>query len=95
MIDADGNVVCDKCKKYLQQGDWPFCPHPSNVTYNAVGDECDVWIRHGICNDDGTPKHYTSKQEIKRAAEKAGLINMVRHVGERGTDKAKHTTRWY
>ena len=95
MITPEGDTVCDKCNKTIEWGDWPFCPHGKNVSYNAVGDECDVWIRHGICNDDGTPKHYTSKEDIKKAAKKAGLTNMVRHVGEIGTDKARHTTRWY
>lgn len=94
MIDTDGNVICDKCNKYLQQGDWPFCPHDKNVSYNAVGDECDVWVRHGICNEDGTPRHYTSKEAMRKEAIRQNVTNMVRHVGEQGSDKAKHTTRW-
>lgn len=88
-------MTCPKCCVELKVGDWPFCPHPNAVTYNAIGDECDVWIRHGLCNEDGTPKHYTSKEQIRKDAQAAGLTNMVRHVGENGTDKAKHTTRWY
>lgn len=38
------------------------------------GDECDVWINHGICNDDGSPKRYRSKAEIKQAAYEKGLF---------------------
>lgn len=31
-------------------------------------------IKHGICNEDGTPKRYDSKSEIKRAAFEAGYF---------------------
>lgn len=53
-----------------------------------------VWIRHGICNEDGTPRKYYSKSEMKREAERRGLVNRVEHVGSAGSDKNKHTSRW-
>ena len=53
-----------------------------------------MWIKHGICNADGTPKRYDSHSEMRRAAEKAGLVNKVVHQGSKGSDKSKHTTRW-
>ena len=31
-----------------------------------------LMIEHGICNEDGTPKRYDSKREIREAARKAG-----------------------
>lgn len=94
MIDSDGNVVCDKCNKHLLQGDWPFCPHEKNTSYNVIGDECDVWIRHGICNEDGSPRHYTSKEAMRKEAERRGVTNVVRHIGENGSDKSRWTTKW-
>lgn len=60
----------------------------------VLGDECDVWVKHGICNDDGTPKHYTSKKDMREAAQKKGMENHVVHIGAKGSDKSKHTSRW-
>ena len=53
-----------------------------------------VWIRHGICNEDGTPRKYYSKSEMKREADRLGLVNSVVHRGSAGTDKNQHTSRW-
>lgn len=61
---------------------------------SVIGDECDVWIKNGICNEDGSPRHYTSKQEMKREAERRGVRNRVEHIGAKGSDRSKHTTRW-
>jgi hypothetical protein len=51
-------------------------------------------IRHGLCNPDGSPRTYYSKSEIAAEAKRRGLVNIVEHVPERGSDKSKHTTRW-
>lgn len=63
---------------------------------SVIGDECDVWIKHGICNEDGTPRRYRSKAEMRLEAKRRGLINRVEHVGSPGSDKNRHghTTRW-
>jgi hypothetical protein len=60
----------------------------------VIGDEIDVLIPHGLCHADGTPRRFTSKSELRAAEKAAGLVNYVRHVGERGSDKSKFTTRW-
>ncbi len=41
---------------------------------SVIGDECDVYLRHGLCNEDGSPKRYRSKEEIKRVAFEKGLF---------------------
>ena len=61
---------------------------------SVSGDECDVWIRHGLCNLDGSPRRFTSKAEIARVAKEKGLTNVVQHKPAPGTDKNKHTQRW-
>lgn len=61
----------------------------------AIGDECDVWIKHGLCNEDGSPRRYRHKSEIAFEAKARGMMNYVRHVGTKGGDKSKHTTRWF
>jgi hypothetical protein len=60
----------------------------------VIGDECDVYIKHGLCHDDGTPRRFTSKAEMAQVAKKKGLFNWVEHVPSPGSDKSKHTTRW-
>ena len=40
------------------------------------------------------PQTFYSKSDFKRAQDAAGLKPYVRHLGEPGSDKSKHTTRW-
>jgi hypothetical protein len=63
---------------------------------SVSGDECDVTIRHGLCNADGSPRRYTSKSEIAREAARRGLRNDVTHVTNpnAGSDRNPHTQRW-
>jgi len=63
---------------------------------NVISDECDEWIRHGICHEDGSPIHYTSKAEMKRVAAEKGLEHYVEHVPSPGSDKQTKgfTTKW-
>lgn len=63
-------------------------------TAGVSGDECDIYIKHGLCHEDGAPRRFTSKAELKRAADAKGLVNRVEHVCPPGTDKSKHTSRW-
>lgn len=88
-------MTCDKCNIELAVGDWPFCPHGLGHS-NVIGDDIPggILIRHGICNEDGTPRKYYSKSEMTKEAKRRGLVNLVEHVTEPGTDKSKHTTRW-
>ncbi len=65
-------MTCEKCNKILEIGDFPFCPHDPAVPMIA-GDEIDVWIRHGICHEDGSPRRFRSKAEMKKAAFEAGV----------------------
>jgi len=77
----------------------PVCLGPREKVWRAkanavIGDECDVWVKHAICNDDGTPKRYRSKQAMKEAAAAKGMVNHVEHIAGPGSDKNKHTQRW-
>lgn len=62
--------------------------------HGVIGDECDVWAQHGLCNPDGSPRHFTSKQEMARVAQERGLTNYVVHHGSKGSDKSRLTSRW-
>lgn len=99
MIEA--NPVCNRCGVELEIGMFPFCrgnpiDHVGG-TFNVIQDSIEggVWIKHGLCNEDGSPRKYYSKTEINAEAKRRGLVNIVEHACEPGTDKAQHTTRWF
>jgi hypothetical protein len=93
-------VICDKCGVEYGIGGWPFC-NGGHGTYGGgvIGDDIPggVEIRHGLCNEDGSPRRYYSHSEIEKEAKKRGLVNRVEHVPNphSGSDKSPHTTRWY
>jgi hypothetical protein len=101
------DLVCQNGHKqydcYLKLDERPPCPEcaartetlwerPSNVIQDSI--EGGIWIEHGLCNADGTPRKYYSKSEIAAEAKRRGLVNIVEHVTEPGTDKSKHTQKW-
>ena len=91
-------MTCDKCGAELEVGSWPFCKgSPSDhvkQSNSVIGDEIDITVEHGLTNLDGTPRRYTSREELNKEAKKRGYTNYVVHVPEKGSDKSKHTTRW-
>lgn len=86
-----GEVLCNECQQPTKR----IWVGKANA---VIGDEIPggVWIRHGICNEDGTPRKYYSHSEMRKEAARRGLQNMVRHVTDpkSGSDKNPHTTRW-
>jgi hypothetical protein len=64
------------------------------VGSKVIGDEIDVTIRHGLCNADGSPRRFRSRTEMNKVAKERDLINRVEHLGSKGSDRSKHTTRW-
>lgn len=62
----------------------------------VIGDDIPggMEVRHGLCNEDGSPRKYYSKSEMKREATQRGWVNHVEHIGAPGSDKSKHTSRW-
>lgn len=91
---------------FLKIGERPSCPtcgQPTETLWrgksaNVVDDSIPggVEIRHGICNEDGTPRRYYSHSEINAEAKRRGYKNIVTHVTDprSGSDKSPHTTRW-
>lgn len=82
-------VACNACGAPTER---VWMQHASAV----IGDDIPggVLIEHGICNPDGTPRKYYSKSEMRREAVRRGYENHVVHIGERGSDKSPHTSRW-
>lgn len=92
--------ICEQSQE-LTHGQKVVCAGQLERVWHAksggvISDECDVWVKHGICNEDGSPRHYTSKAEMARVAAERGLVNHVEHIPSPGSDKNKHghTTRW-
>lgn len=91
--------MCERCLKPSDVGEHGlyFCPlEARSDALSVIGDEIPggVLIEHGICNEDASPRRYYSKSEMAAEAKRRGLVNFVRHVGEKGSDKSPHTTRW-
>lgn len=91
-----GHPKCPECGEQTVN----FWQSPTNQEYgkptNVIGDDIPggVEIRHGICNEDGTPRVYYSKSEMRKEAARRGLVNRVEHVTRKDTDKSPHTSRW-
>jgi hypothetical protein len=99
LVDSECENGHDNLDVWLEEGETPPCRECGAKTYRlygsaVIGDECDVTIKHGLCNEDGTPRRYTSKAEIAAEASRRGLRQHVEHVPSRGSDKNPHTQRF-
>ena len=97
------DLVCSVCRHVFEAFEWPrehtMCPLCGNATEHiwlpghtpaVIGDEIDRVVE----NLGPRPKRYRSRVELKRDMDAAGVTPFVRHIGENGSDKSKHTTRW-
>lgn len=97
-------VVMEDCWEPITMEEQPACPCGGETervwimgsANSVIGDDIPggLYIKHGICNADGSPRRYDSKSSIKRAAADKGYVNHVVHIGAQGSDKSKHTSRW-
>lgn len=89
-------MTCPECGGTLVVGSWPFCKDghaPATKLFNVIGDEIVggfVQEHFGV-----QPETFYSKREMARRAKELGLVSMVRHVGEQGSDKSTKTSRWF
>lgn len=103
LICKEGHKQYDQILKIGERPPCPTCQSPTETlweagsTPNIVGDEIPggVEIRHGICNEDGSPRRYYSKSEIAKEAKARGLVQAIRHAPTPGSDKAPYTSKWY
>ena len=95
MLDRYEKITCDDpaCETCGEPAKRVLLPGRVGA---AIPDEIPggIEIRHGLCNEDGSPRKYYSRSEIAAEAKRRGLVNLVEHVPERGSDKARHTVRW-
>ena len=67
--NTDPNPVCVCAKVMDEQGTVALGQAPGVLGDTIPGG---VWIRHGLCHADGTPKRYDSLTEIRREAARRG-----------------------
>jgi hypothetical protein len=48
-------------------------PNPVSAVH---GDEIDFVAKHGVCNDDGSPRRYRSKTELRKAEREKGWTRL-------------------
>ncbi len=102
LICKNGHEQYDLLLKLGERPACPTCQEPTETLWktasHVIGDDIPggIEIRHGICNEDGTPRRYYSYSEMKKEAARRGLVNHVEHVPnpKSGSDKSPHTTRW-
>lgn len=95
-------MICDRCCRPSDDGEHglykcPLEPRPRSVV--VIGDEIPggIEIAHGICNEDGTPKRYYSRSEIKLACAVKGLVpyhDVYAEGGNRMLEDARHRDDW-
>lgn len=67
--DYEFPLACPRC------GSEAKSPAPPNRAPGVFGDSIPggIMIRHGLCNEDGSPRRYDSKTEIKAEAARRGM----------------------
>ena len=81
--------VCDECQVTTERA-WFSAPtvRPDSIPGG-------LWIKHGLCNEDGTPRRYDSHSEITLECEKRGLVRWSDIHEERQTKDARVRQDWY
>ena len=80
---------CERCKKKLKVGDWPYCPH--GLSSLSVVDDT---IIGGMTVENLGGMTFYSKTEWRKEVKRQGLIQKVQHVPKQGSDKSRQTQRW-
>jgi hypothetical protein len=95
-------VTCERCFKSLAHGEHGHlkCPLEARCRSAAViADDIPggVEIAHGLCHDDGTPRRFYSKSEMRLAAQVKGLVpyhDVYAEGGNRVLSDARHRDDW-
>lgn len=98
----EGHEQIDVLLKLGERPPCPQCGQPTETLWRSassvIADDIPggIEIRHGLCNEDGTPRRYYSKSEMAKEAARRGLVNYVTHTTDprSGSDKNPHTKRW-
>lgn len=95
-------MICDRCYQPLDQGEHGLyrCPlEPRRIAPTIWADDIPggVEIANGLCHEDGTPKRYYSRSEIRLACAVKGVIpyhDVYAEQGNRRLEDARHRDDW-
>lgn len=91
-------MICDRCYRPLDEGAHGLyvCPLEPRLAAFVQQDSIPggLWIEHGICNPDGTPKRYDSYSEIKRACAERGVIRWTDVYEEKEVKAGQERAKW-
>lgn len=86
--------TCEKCGKEIQVGEFPFCPHGFSSRPFAVIDDTITGGARFFENLGPEPVYIETKSQLRAELKARGLREHVRHVGEKGSDRSRNTSRW-
>lgn len=98
--DGKGEYVMPYCRQQVAEGRLcgtlvtrVFLPSGASSVH---GDDIPggIWIRNGICHDDGSPKRYDTYSSMRKAAKDKNMVNRVEHQPSKGGDRNKNTQRF-
>ena len=92
-------MVCERCYQPLTHGEHGvfLCPlEPRQVHYVVRPDDIPggLTIEHGLCHEDGTPRTYYSRSEIRQECLKRGLTPWTDVYSEDRTKDARVRADW-
>lgn len=95
-------MICERCYKPTDEGEHGLglCPLEARRRTAVVwADDIPggIEIANGICNEDGTPKRYYSKSEIRAACKAKGVIpyhDVYQEQGNKTLEDARHHADW-
>lgn len=72
-------MTCERCFRPLDHGEHglyvcPYEPRPVQYVVRPDAIPGGLVIEHGLCNEDGTPRTYYSRSEMRLECQKRGLI---------------------
>lgn len=91
-------MICERCYQPDDVGEHglylcPLQPRRAAVVWQD-SIEGGIDIAHGLCHEDGTPKRYYSRTEIKRACDAKGVIPWTEVYAEDRTKDARVQSDW-
>lgn len=86
---------CDRCFQPLAEGEHGvgLCPYESRTSVTMIDDQLPGGPQM-LENLGHEPVYVETKSQLRAECRARGLQQAVRHVGDKGSDKNKHTTRW-
>jgi len=92
-------MICDRCYRPADTGahGYGLCPlEPRRFGLAVRPDDIPggLWIEHGLCNADGTPRRYDSRSAIARECQVRGLVPWTEVYEERRTKEGKEHADW-